>query len=76
MRLKNNKHRRGGVYSTGLAPAAAYATPIWGLAASRAKGMRRQAAQAYGLPYNPDFNGASTYGVGSYQLTIGRRFRA
>lgn len=24
----------------------------------------------YGLPRNPDFNGATTYGVGSYQLSI------
>ncbi|MBD8065977.1 GMC family oxidoreductase N-terminal domain-containing protein [Devosia sp. PTR5] len=35
-----------------------------------------EAAQQYGLPYNPDFNGETTYGVGSYQLTLGRRFRA
>ena len=34
------------------------------------------AAQEYGLPFNPDFNGASTYGVGSYQLSIGKRYRA
>lgn len=34
------------------------------------------AAEAFGLPANPDFNGASTYGVGRYQLTLGRRFRA
>ncbi len=34
------------------------------------------AAQDYGLPFNPDFNGRSTYGVGAYQLSIGRRFRA
>ena len=35
-----------------------------------------QAAQDYGLPYNPDFNGRTTHGVGSYQLSIGRRWRA
>lgn len=34
------------------------------------------AAQEYGLPFNPDFNGATTYGVGAYQLSIGKRFRA
>jgi len=33
------------------------------------------AAQQTGLPANPDFNGASTYGVGSYQLTIDGRWR-
>ena len=35
-----------------------------------------KAAQEYGLPYNPDFNGASTLGVGAYQLSISKRFRA
>ena len=35
-----------------------------------------RAAQEYGLPFNPDFNGATTHGVGSYQLSIARRFRA
>jgi choline dehydrogenase len=35
-----------------------------------------RAAQQFGLPYNPDFNGETTYGVGSYQLTLGRRLRA
>jgi len=34
------------------------------------------AAQEYGLPFNPDFNGQTTNGVGYYQLSIGRRFRA
>lgn len=34
------------------------------------------AAQEYGLPANPDFNAESTYGVGSYQLSISRRLRA
>lgn len=28
-----------------------------------------RAAQEYGLPYNPDFNGKVQHGVGSYQLT-------
>jgi choline dehydrogenase len=28
-----------------------------------------------GLPRNPDFNGATTYGVGAYQLTIERGWR-
>ncbi|MBN8986768.1 MAG: GMC family oxidoreductase N-terminal domain-containing protein [Rhizobiales bacterium] len=35
-----------------------------------------EAAVQYGLPRNPDFNGESTYGVGSYQLSIGRYWRA
>ena len=35
-----------------------------------------RAAMEYGLPYNPDFNGETTKGVGAYQLSIGRRFRA
>jgi len=34
------------------------------------------AAVQYGLPRNPDFNAESTYGVGSYQLSIGRHWRA
>jgi choline dehydrogenase len=29
-----------------------------------------EAGQQAGFPYNPDMNGASEYGVGSYQLTI------
>ena len=29
-----------------------------------------------GLPFNPDFNAATTYGVGRYQLSIGARFRS
>lgn len=33
------------------------------------------AARSYGLPDNDDFNGASTYGVGSYQLTLRGRWR-
>ena len=35
-----------------------------------------KAAQEYGLPFNADFNGESAFGVGSYQLSIARRFRA
>ena len=34
-----------------------------------------EAAQQFGLPFNPDFNGETTYGVGSYQLSIGKRWR-
>jgi choline dehydrogenase len=34
-----------------------------------------QAAQQYGLPYNADFNGDTTHGVGAYQLSIGKRWR-
>ena len=34
------------------------------------------AAQQYGLPANPDFNGESTYGSGAYQLTLSGRWRA
>jgi choline dehydrogenase len=33
------------------------------------------AAREYGLPFNPDFNGETTYGVGSYQLSISKRWR-
>jgi choline dehydrogenase len=33
------------------------------------------AAVESGLPRNPDFNGASTYGVGAYQLTIRNGWR-
>jgi choline dehydrogenase len=29
-----------------------------------------KAATQYGLPFNPDFNAATTYGVGAYQLSI------
>jgi choline dehydrogenase len=29
-----------------------------------------EAAQRYGLPFNPDFNGATPFGVGAYQLSI------
>jgi choline dehydrogenase len=34
------------------------------------------AAHQYGLPRNPDFNGATTHGVGSYQLTIRNGWRS
>jgi choline dehydrogenase len=34
-----------------------------------------EAARQLGLPANDDFNGATTYGVGSYQLSIGSRWR-
>jgi len=34
-----------------------------------------EAAQQIGLPANADFNGETTYGVGSYQLSIGKRWR-
>lgn len=35
-----------------------------------------EAAQQYGLPFNPDFNASSHYGVGRYQLTIRGRWRS
>lgn len=35
-----------------------------------------EAAKEWGMPANPDFNGTTTEGVGAYQLSIGRRFRA
>ena len=34
------------------------------------------AGMEFGLPRNPDFNGASTYGVGSYQLSIANGWRS
>lgn len=34
-----------------------------------------EAGVEYGLPRNPDFNGDTTLGVGSYQLGIGRHWR-
>jgi choline dehydrogenase len=34
------------------------------------------AAEQFGLPKNPDFNGESNYGVGAYQLTLAGRWRA
>lgn len=33
------------------------------------------AARQYGLPFNPDFNGEASFGVGNYQLSISRRWR-
>jgi choline dehydrogenase len=33
------------------------------------------AARELGLPANADFNGDTTYGVGSYQFSIGPRWR-
>jgi choline dehydrogenase len=35
-----------------------------------------QAAHETGLPLNPDFNGASTFGVGAYQLSLKGGWRA
>src|SRR5690606_18757897 len=35
-----------------------------------------RAGQEFGLPYNPDFNGETTYGVGAYQLSIRDGWRA
>jgi choline dehydrogenase len=35
-----------------------------------------QAGQEYGLPANQDFNGATEYGVGSYQLSIRNGWRS
>jgi len=34
-----------------------------------------EAGVEFGLPRNPDFNGASTYGVGAYQLSIDNGWR-
>src|SRR6478609_4346204 len=34
-----------------------------------------EAGVEFGLPRNPDFNGETTYGVGNYQLGIGRHWR-
>ena len=34
------------------------------------------AAQQYGLPFNPDFNGATEYGVGAYQLSLKNGWRS
>ena len=34
-----------------------------------------EAGVEFGLPRNPDFNGETTFGVGAYQLGIGRRWR-
>jgi len=35
-----------------------------------------EAGQQFGLPANPDFNGATTYGVGAYQLTVKNGWRS
>ena len=35
-----------------------------------------EAAQQLALPCNADFNGETTYGVGAYNLSIGKRWRA
>ena len=35
-----------------------------------------RAGVEFGLPRNPDFNGATTYGVGSYQLSIDKGWRS
>ena len=35
-----------------------------------------EAGVQYGLPRNDDFNGETTYGVGRYSVTLGRRFRS
>src|SRR5229473_3223658 len=35
-----------------------------------------EAGVEFGLPRNPDFNGATTFGVGAYQLGIGRHWRS
>jgi choline dehydrogenase len=35
-----------------------------------------EAGVEFGLPRNPDFNAATTFGVGRYQLGIGRHWRA
>ena len=34
-----------------------------------------EAGVEFGLPRNPDFNGETTFGVGAYQLGIGRHWR-
>jgi choline dehydrogenase len=42
---------------------------------NRASAAWVEAGVEFGLPRNPDFNGATTLGVGSYQLGIGRHWR-
>ena len=42
---------------------------------SRLPGMGARPRAQYGLPANADFNGETTYGVGAYQLSIGKRWR-
>jgi choline dehydrogenase len=43
---------------------------------NRASAAWVEAGVEFGLPRNPDFNGATTLGVGSYQLGIGRHWRS
>ena len=43
---------------------------------NRASAAWVDAGVEFGLPRNPDFNGATTFGVGSYQLGIGRHWRS
>ncbi len=43
---------------------------------NRASAAWVEAGVEYGLPRNPDFNGETTFGVGAYQLGIGRRWRS
>jgi choline dehydrogenase len=45
-------------------------------AGNRASAAWVDAGVEFGLPRNPDFNGETTFGVGSYQLGIGRRWRS
>ena len=42
---------------------------------NRASAAWVDAGVEFGLPRNPDFNGETTFGVGSYQLGIGRHWR-
>ena len=35
-----------------------------------------RAAQEYGIPYNPDFNGAEQAGIGHYQVTVRKARRS
>ena len=35
-----------------------------------------EAGQQFGLPFNPDFNAATDYGVGAYQLSVQKGLRA
>jgi choline dehydrogenase len=43
---------------------------------NRASAAWVEAGVEFGLPRNPDFNGATTLGVGAYQLGIGRHWRS
>ncbi len=43
---------------------------------NRASAAWVEAGVEYGLPRNPDFNAETTYGVGTYQLGIGRHWRS